>query len=218
MAKIVTNSICDQIYEMLLDSIVSFEMPPGTRVLEEELAERFDVSRTPLREALHHLEQDGLVVRLPKRGLAVAPISVEEAKELMMIRSYVEGLAIRLTTERLTEAQVNYLKELKERFSVVEAAQSPDEMKKLGRLFHTFVSSNCGNRFCQSYISKSQPIVTRYKNIGVTRAGRRLESLHEHLHMIDCLIERDAEEAETSMRKHIEVSLNGSINQILLNQ
>ncbi len=215
MQKIITTSVGDQSYELLLNSIITGELAPGERIIELDLAAKFDISRTPLREALHRLEQDGMLVRLPKRGLAVSPVSVEEAEQLSVVRSYIEGLAVRLTTENLTDQQIDYLKRQRNNINYDEIISKPDEMKAFGVAFHTFVKQNCNNVFCQSYLNKIQPIVARYKNIGVSRPGRRIQSLNEHLVILDYMIDKNALNAEIEMRKHIEVSLKGSIEKIL---
>lgn len=214
MQSIVTTTVGDQSYELLLNSIVSGEMRPGERIIEANLASKYNISRTPLRDALHRLEQDGLLVRLPKRGLAVSPVSVKEAKSLGIVRCYIEGLAARLTTENLTNDQIEYLKQLRDSVDYNVIVRDQDALKEFGRTVHAFIWENCDNSFCRNYLEKLRPIVSRYKNISVARPGRRIQSFREHLKIIDCMINRNADQAEMEMRKHTEVSLNGSIETI----
>src|SRR5215471_5621253 len=106
--RVVRNTVTlrQQVLEVLRSAILNFQFKPGDRLIERELCELTGVSRTSVREALRHLESEGLVQNLPNKGPTVARVTREEAQALYEVREVLEGLAARLFTERATAKQV----------------------------------------------------------------------------------------------------------------
>src|SRR6059036_3974410 len=98
-----TSTKADDIARLLEDEIVAGVIPPGTVLRQEQLSERFDVSRTPVREALRRLAALGLVSFVPNRGVRVRTLSREELREAFLVRAELEGLATELATPRMTD-------------------------------------------------------------------------------------------------------------------
>jgi len=109
MSETVEDTLAERVCGQLIDSIVAGELPPGSRVSEEGLAQRFGVSRAPLREALRRLEEYRLVQRRPHAGVRVVSLSREELTELYEIREALEGMACRLAAERMSEEDLAQL-------------------------------------------------------------------------------------------------------------
>ena len=101
MENIRNMSIREKAYYLLREAVIDGSLKPGERLVEDSLAAQYNVSRTPLREAIHKLEMEGFLQRLPSRGLVVAELSGKEVEELYQVRGYLEGLAAHeFTTER----------------------------------------------------------------------------------------------------------------------
>lgn len=100
----VAAPVREQVGSQLRQAIVSGQLAPGTRLIERELCTLLGVSRTSLREALRHLEGDGLVTNIPHKGMVVSTITWEEAEEIYEVRAVVEGLAGRLCADKPTPA------------------------------------------------------------------------------------------------------------------
>jgi DNA-binding GntR family transcriptional regulator len=192
----------EKAYSVLLDAIVKGTLKSGERLIEDSLAQQFSVSRTPLREAIHKLEMEGFVARLPMRGVMVAEISVRQAQELSEVRSYLEGLATRLTAQRLTTSEEKEL--LVMRMNIQASLQAKDytELGEENRL-HSFVREACKHKVCSDHLIKLRQHFLRYRNISLLYPQRRLDAAEEHLKIIDFIIARRGEEAETIMKEHV---------------
>ena len=100
--------------QRLLDAIDAGELAPGARLVEAELAARFGVSRTPVREALNRLETQGLVARDPRRGTVVASLDYDQLGELYALRTVTEGFAARMAARHAAPAEIALLEEMVE--------------------------------------------------------------------------------------------------------
>src|SRR5262245_902855 len=102
----------ERVYRALRDRIVEGTLPPGTRLTEMDLAQQFDSSRTPVREALKRLSAEGLVSTDPARGLIVRDLDAAEAEEIFVIREVIDGLAGRLAAPRVSDDDLTKLRVL----------------------------------------------------------------------------------------------------------
>lgn len=211
MSEIVSVPMRKQAYIILKDAIITGKLVSGERIVEDDLAEKFQISRTPLREALHRLEQDGLLYRPTGRGLAVTYLSEDEAKQLYEVRSKLEGLATRLAVVNLTADDKSYLKNLSNKFEKSGEELTNSEMKEFSRQLHGFIFRKCKNVICNKLLEKIEPLVARYKYVSVAKKGRNHYAYLEHLEILDCMIDGDVEKAERAMVKHIKASFEGSI-------
>ena len=100
------NSISDQIYERLKQQILHGEIEPGERLMQNQVAETLKASRTPVREAFHRLEQDGLVERVPQGGVRVPRLELQIVQDVFGIRKVLEAYAIELACDRITVEEV----------------------------------------------------------------------------------------------------------------
>ncbi|MEK6655708.1 MAG: GntR family transcriptional regulator, partial [Thermodesulfobacteriota bacterium] len=105
-------SVREKTYDYLKSNILSGRFVPGERLAEEHLAEELGVSRTPVREALHKLEQEGLIEPLESRGFCVPHDSPEEIEDLFDIRTVLEGYTLKIICERITDEQIEKLEEM----------------------------------------------------------------------------------------------------------
>ncbi|MFH0726484.1 MAG: GntR family transcriptional regulator [Pseudomonadota bacterium] len=125
-----------RVYEHLKTAILSSLLGPEERLTEEHLAEMMGVSRTPVREALHKLESEGLIQPLETRGFIVSGYSKEEVEELFEIRAILEGYALRIISERITEESLHQLERFIEKTEAALKEHQMDEVFKWNTLFH----------------------------------------------------------------------------------
>ena len=117
MAGVLESTKADEIALMIEEAIVSGELSPGTVLRQEQLSERFNVSRTPIREALRRLAALGLVSFVPNRGVRVRTLSQAELREAFLVRAELESLATELATPKMTDDDLAELEQAEERFS-----------------------------------------------------------------------------------------------------
>src|SRR5690606_26172967 len=114
-------TLSDQVYEMMADAIIRGEFAPGSRLVEMDLAERFSISRGPLREAMRRLAERGLIVRTARQGARVTKLSPEVLEEISTVRELLESAACRLAAENMSDAEIAQLIEIVESDSALVA-------------------------------------------------------------------------------------------------
>lgn len=193
----------DPDYEKLREAIVRGEIAPNSRLVESDLSSFFDMSRSAVRNALIRLEQEGLVVREPHRGARVRHVSDSEAIELLQARAVLEGLAVRLTAERIDEAGIERLqahlarhRELLESGDLLAASDANAEL-------HATLLELSGHSTVQRLIRGLNAQMVRYQYRTILIPGRPAASQEEHAAIVAAIVARKPEEAEEAMRRHL---------------
>jgi DNA-binding GntR family transcriptional regulator len=195
--------IRDEVFTSLRNAILSGHFKPGERLVEKELAEQLDISRTPIREALRKLELEGLVAYEPRKGVIVVGVSSEDALEIYMIRAVLEGLAARLAANKRTENELNTLKKLL--FGMEDCIQK-DKITKLTSLhasFHNFIAEVSKSPRLYHMIISLHEYVKNFAEIPCYLPGRLHRGWEEHKEIVDAIDEKDNERAEHAARNHI---------------
>lgn len=199
-------TLTDRLTDRLIEAVVGGELPPGDRVSEPELAERFGTSRGPLREALGRLEAMRLVERRPRQGTRVRPLERADLLDLFAVREALEGMAARLAAERMETADAHGLVTLLQTHATWrEVTDGLAYVQPDGDLdFHRRVIHGSGNRELIAHAGeRMRHRVRMYRH----RAGRHPErpqrALAEHRRIAEAIIDRDGELAELLMRRHI---------------
>lgn len=195
--------LSEQVYQALLESILSGSLLPGEVVSELALAKRLKVSRTPVHDALRQLIKDGLVHQQPNRRAVIAEFTADDIREVFEMRRLLEGEAAALAARRLDRPTLHRLRKVALDLDaewggpgwVEKWADCDDE-------FHSVIARSCGSRrLCQD--------VLRYRTIhrGFNRTHTSAEVVHtalaEHLRILDALDQRDADAARAAMAAHI---------------
>lgn len=195
-------SATDQITASITGAIVERRLMPGTRLVEQQIADVFSVSRTIVRQALNQLSRDRLVTLEPARGAFVAMPSIDEARQVFQVRRLVEGGMVRQLAARISDAQVNELRaHLKEERHAVARSDVPGRTRLLAD-FHVVLARLLGNEVLADMIadllSRSQLIALMYQS------GHSAEhSQAEHVEIVDALARRDGRAASRLMEQHI---------------
>ena len=197
-----TSLVTDRVEEGIRSLILAGELPPGSRIGQEELAARFSVSRIPVRVALGRLESDGLVVLKPSSGAWVARVDLAECLEIYMIRERLEPLALAQAIPNMTEERISELERL-----VEDMAASPDTetFLKLDRTFHLASYADAGMKQLLTMIERFWNTTQHYRRAFTTLLGReRNWIIHaEHRLIVDAIRRRDAEGAAHLLTEHI---------------
>jgi DNA-binding GntR family transcriptional regulator len=196
-----TRSRADFVYESLRDAISDGRIGGGERVREEEVARNLGVSRTPVREALQRLQQRGILILGPGRGLVVAQLSHEQVVELYAMREILEGSAARFAAMHATAAEIATLYQLQEQLRTAEG----DDMLHitLNRRFHQAIYEAAHNRYLMQTLESLHDSFALLRS-STFRLPHRTRNSDEERHRIIAAIEkRDPELAEKEAREHI---------------
>ncbi|MFZ0215688.1 MAG: GntR family transcriptional regulator [Candidatus Dormiibacterota bacterium] len=190
------------IQEVLRDEIVRGELPPYTKLREPALAERLQVSRTPLREALRHLESEGFVERVPSGGVMVAGIDLRDIRDLFGVRAVLEANIALEVAERASQQELEMLDELLDRME--QLTEIRDQFIRLGLDFHDRLAAVAGNERTRGVLRQLRSHVDRYWAITTDERPQRIPQVEvEHRKIVAAMHRRDLAGAETAMRAHI---------------
>lgn len=187
-------------YDLILDAIDVGMYKPGDRLVESELAERFGVSRTPIREALQRLETQSLLSR-DGRSLIVASLDHNELAELYVVRSELEGLAARLAAQHATPEELLILREMVE--ADRESLDDPAALSRANRRFHKQIHLASHNRFLVRQLDLVHRSMALLASSSLEIGGRREVALTEHDAIVWAMEARDGPAAEAALQHHI---------------
>ncbi len=187
-------------YTLILEAIDHGVYRPGDRLVESELAERFGVSRTPVREALQRLETQSMLTR-DGRSLIVASLDHNQRAELYAVRSELEGLAARLAARHATEEEVRVLRAMVEEDRAL--LDDPDALARANRRFHRQIHLASHNRFLVQQLDLLHRSMALLATTSLAAEGRGPAALAEHAAIVDAIAAGDGEAANRALRTHI---------------
>lgn len=204
-----TETLSEQVFRTIQAAIVKGEIAPGSKISEPELARTYGISRGPLREAIHRLEGQKLLVRIPHVGARVVSLSHAELIELYEIRESLEGMACRLAAERMTQAEIDDLRrvlDLHEQDAAFKAGVGYYQQE--GDFdFHYRIIQGSGNQTLSRMLcGELYQLVRMYRLQFSATPNRPRQAFTEHHRILDAIAERDGELAELLMRRHIAAS------------
>ena len=189
--------------DRLRDDILEGGFPPGERLIELQLTERYGVGRAAIRAALVELEVEGLVQREANRGATVRRISVAEAVEISEARGVLEGLVARLAAERATEAERAELRDLID--EMTDAVERDDRLRysKLNRTLHGTLRHIARHQVADDLVANLRNRAAHHQFRLALVPGRAAESLAQHRAIVAAVTAGDAPAAERAMRDHL---------------
>ncbi len=190
-------------YAMILDAIDGGTYRPGDRLVESELADRFGVSRTPVREALQRLETQSLLAR-DGRSLIVASLDHSQMAELYIVRGELEGLAARLAARHATEEEVRVLREMVEADNALTG--NPGALARANRRFHKQVHLASHNRYLVQQLDLVYRSMALMAVTSLAAEGRGAIAQAEHDRIVAMIAARDEDGADEALRSHISVA------------
>jgi DNA-binding GntR family transcriptional regulator len=187
-------------YSLILEAIDTGIYRPGDRLVESELAERFGVSRTPVREALQRLETQSMLTR-DGRSLIVASLDHNELAELYAVRTELEGLAARLAAQHATEEELRVLREMASEDRALLG--DPEAMSRANRRFHKQIHLASHNRFLVQQLDLVHRHMALLATTSIAVEGRGEKTLAEHEAIVDAIAARDGQRAYEAVKAHI---------------
>ena len=209
LSPVVVNSyqpLREIVCEVLRDAIRGGVLKPGEWLKENDLADELLVSRTPVREAIRKLEQEGYVVTVPRRGAYVASVSIRDINEIFEIRAALEVLACELAAERITEEEQERLERL---LVAIGRAIEEHDMERIVQTdieFHELLYQAARNERLLTIIGNLREQLTRFRTISMSYPGRLKATLEEHRSLVDAIGSGDARRARKMAAKHMENS------------
>ncbi|MDV3426030.1 MAG: GntR family transcriptional regulator [Bacillota bacterium] len=200
--------ISEVVYENLRKVIISGAVPVGERIVEKEYAERLNVSRTPVRVALRLLEMEELVEYVPKVGVIVKRISIEDVEEIYKIRHSLEVLAATSAMENITSDEI---KDIEDLLDLTEQKNDEGDVEEVIRLFGVFNSKiyeASRMKRLTGMISKMNEYLQRFRNISISDNERREKALREHRGILKAIIGKDKVNIDKIIYSHLEYSLS----------
>ena len=191
-------------YARLLDDIRSGVLMPGARLTETEIAERLNVSRTPVREAIRRLEADGLVAHMPRAGAVVRRLDHSEIMELYEMRTVLEGTAARLAARAASEVEIDELAAIDAEMAAAEGDGAA--LFELNTQFHRTLIRAARNRFLVRSVEAVHTTLLILGPSTLARPDRARAAVAEHEAVVAALRRRDGKAAEKRMRAHMEAA------------
>ena len=187
-------------YDMILEAIDLGVYRPGDRLVESELAERFGVSRTPVREALQRLETQSLLSR-DGRSLIVASLDHSQLAELYVVRSELEGLAARLAARHAAQEEIAVLEAMIEADHAI--VDDPTALKQSNRRFHRQIHRASHNRYLYQQLDLVYRSMALMATTSLAATGRGAQALDEHAAIVAAIRARDEDAAYEALKSHI---------------
>jgi DNA-binding GntR family transcriptional regulator len=191
----------ERIVETIRNAIVNGQLAPGARIAEPELADKFGISRTPIREAFRQLESEGFITVVPRKGAIVASLSPRDIADFYDLKMVLEGYAARCAATTLTESDLTKMETVNRQ---IEAAAEKKDLRRLLDLhneFHDIFLRSCGNEKLHTLV---QNLVMQFRRFRLILAmpGKIEGSIRQHWEIIDAFRKRDPELAEDLVRKN----------------
>ncbi|MCW5574962.1 MAG: GntR family transcriptional regulator [Burkholderiales bacterium] len=211
MAEIVdiggdAGSLADRAYAKIKKRIFDFDLMPGDRLSESELAQQAGVSRTPLRQALQRLQHEGFVEAIPKVGWLIPPLSFEKFDELYDFRVLIECFAVRgLCASAADRPELQKLAKIWQ-VPVKERLQDPVVVGELDEAFHRRIVDSTANREMQRTYREITERMRIIRRLDFIKPDRVTATYDEHGKIIAAIQKRRADEAQRLLRTHIEQS------------
>ena len=199
------SRLSERLRESIEEEIATGKLLPGTRLDEVELATRFGVSRTPIREALRLLLGEGLVEMRPQRGAVVAQATPQRLIEMFEVMAELEGMCVRLAARRLSEQEMAEIEALHDACRGSAAARDADAYFYANERFHYAIYAASHNTFLFEQAASLQRKLRPYRRLQLRVRNRPQRSFEEHQAILDALREGDADKAQLSIRSHVVV-------------
>jgi DNA-binding GntR family transcriptional regulator len=201
----------DRIRQALADDIVSGRLAPGMRLEEQSIADRFRVSRTPVREAFRQLDAAGLVRVRPRKGVIVTDIDLEELQELFEALASTEYMLARLAARRMSSMERLRLEQIHQACARAHESADHDRYAALNHDFHSLIYAGARNRHLQAIAENLRLRVRPFRSTSFRAGGRMESSMREHGAIVEAIAREDADAAAVALRAHIDSSSNNAL-------
>lgn len=204
----------DVVFNTLRKAILTGELKPGERLMEIHLANQLGVSRTPIREAIHKLEQEGLVIMIPRRGAEVAQITEKSLKDVLEVRRALDALCAELACDRITEEGKHELKKACNDFEKATATGDVTTIAAADVALHDIIVVATGNKRLIQLVNNLSEQMYRYRFEYIKDENKHNHLIEEHRMIYDSIVRHDKEGAARAAKLHIDNQEKSIIRQI----
>ncbi|MBR2518471.1 MAG: GntR family transcriptional regulator [Selenomonadaceae bacterium] len=194
------ETVCEALRAAIRNGILE----PGERLMEVQLAEELGISRTPVREAIRKLEQEGYVIMMPRRGTYVSSVSVNDIKEIFEIRSALESLSTGLAAMRIEPDELEKLRALLTEIEGHIKRRDIDKIVETDIEFHGLLYQVSRNERLVTIISNLKEQLARFRTLSMSYPGRLQETLEEHRAMVEAIAAGNVDAARDAAERHME--------------
>ncbi len=195
------QTLREKILETIREAILKGTLKAGEKVAEPELAERFGISRTPIREAFRQLESEGYLTVIPRKGAVVTSLSERDVEEFYAIKSILEGYAARMAAENLSDKDIEKLESINERLQQLADDEDVKNFFKVHNEFHDLFIRAAGNEKLRELIGQMMMRFNRLRMASLSLPGRMKISVDEHKKIIEAFKAHNGEKADNLVKK-----------------
>jgi DNA-binding GntR family transcriptional regulator len=192
----------EKAYRLIKEKVITLELKPRAVIDEQALMESLQLGRTPIREALHRLATEDLVVIAPRRGMFVADVSITDLQKIFELRILVEGYCAQLASQRATDAQLARMEETVNRLDQVSSVDIP-ELMLIDRSFHQLMYEAADNQFLCDVLNRLHALSVRLWYLEMDKLDNLKGSVDEHRRVVEALKARSGAQAEMFIQQHI---------------
>lgn len=204
----------DVVFNTLRKAILTGELKPGERLMEIHLANQLGVSRTPVREAIHKLEQEGLVIMIPRRGAEVAQITEKSLKDVLEVRRALDALCAELACDRITEEGKRQLQKACNEFEKATVTGDATTIAQADVALHDIIVAATGNTRLIQLVNNLSEQMYRYRFEYIKDENKHNHLVKEHRMIYDSIVRHDKEGAAKAAKLHIDNQEKSIIRQI----
>lgn len=191
------------VYQELKQRILTGEISAHTRLMEIDLAEKMNVSRTPIREAIRKLADEGLVIIEPRHGAYVSEISIKELEDVFEVRENLGGLSAELAAVRATEDDKNELTKLLRLSEIAMESNDKNALVEYDEKLHNYIVKCSGNKTLVQMVNYVQELSMRFRYIYFDDYTKFESQRNEHREIVKAIIAGDAKRAKEATSAHI---------------
>lgn len=206
----------DVVFNTLRKAILTGELKPGERLMEIHLANKLGVSRTPIREAIRKLELEGLVTMIPRRGAEVAQITEKSLKDVLEVRRALDALCAELACTRITDAEMEHLKEACAEFEKATQQKDVAVIAKADVALHDIIVAATGNQRLVQLVNNLAEQMYRYRFEYIKDKSQHEKLIEEHRIIYESILNKNCEAAARAAKLHIDNQESSIIKQIRL--
>lgn len=208
-----SSSLRIRVFNAIEDAILNGEYKEGESLNELKLSSELGVSRTPVREALMQLELEGLVNNIPNKGAVVVGVSEKDIEDVYAIRMCIEGLAAKLSAEKITDDEIKALEKIVDLQEFYLIKNNTEQIWKLDSDFHKIIYESSRSRPLRYMLSNFHNYIKSARDISIQTAGRAEKTVAEHRAILEAIKNKNGTLAESLTAEHIKNAKNNLISQ-----
>lgn len=193
----------DVVFQTLREAILKGDLRPGERLMELQLAAKLGVSRTPIREAIRMLEQEGLAVTIPRKGAEVARMTEKNMEDVLQIREALDDLAVQVACDKMTEEQLKNLTLAMKNFENAIQTENLSKIVAYDVEFHDIIYESTDNPKLVTLLNNLREQIYRYRVEYLKEKENYPMLIQEHKTILEALREKNKERVADAMRNHI---------------